>query len=64
MIKNAGDEVDVVRQQDQQDPPRRLRRSHQVGGRALAHPCFPSFSASTWARPVFWGRSNGKASNL
>ena len=30
----------------------------------LAHPCFPSFSASTWARPVFWGRSNGKASNL
>ena len=31
---SAGDPVDVVRQQDQHDPPGRLRRAHQVGGGA------------------------------
>ena len=66
----AGDPVDLVRQQDQHDPPGRLRRAHQVGGGAgtrlvsLLSFLLRIHNISRWIPTIQWEMETFPASSL
>ena len=66
----AGDPVDLVRQQDQHDPPGRLRRAHQVGGGAgtrlvsLLSFLLRIHNISRWTPTIQWEMETFPASSL